>query len=184
MKEIKTKEALSAEQTTKIISLLTELHHGVISHSEEIEGLVQTSNNLATVKTLDNEVEIAISTRSSVDIELKQAREKIKQLGESFGAKASFSDAYPGWKPNLDSPFLNLIRSNYEEVLEEEIKMKAIHAGLECGLFMKTNPNLNVSSIGPTIRNAHSTEEYVDVESVKEIWEVVKKVITSMKDLA
>ena len=183
MKEIKEKTALSAEKTEKIISLLTELHHGVITHSKEIEGLVQTSNNLATVKTLEDKVEIAVSTSSSVDIELKQAREKVKQLGESFGAKVSFSDAYPGWKPNLDSPFLNMIRSNYEKVLEEEVKMKAIHAGLECGLFMKTNPNLNVSSIGPTIRNAHSTEEYVEIESVKVIWEVVKRIIASMKEL-
>jgi dipeptidase D len=182
--EIKGKETFSAVQTANILELITEMHHGVISHSNKVEGLVQTSNNLATVKTLDDKVEIAVSTRSSVDAELKQVRERVKQLGESLGAEVSFTEAYPGWTPNLESPFLKMVKRNYEEVLENEVEMKAVHAGLECGLFMKTKPNLNISSIGPTIRNVHSTEEYVEVESVRVIWKVVKKIILSMEELA
>jgi dipeptidase D len=181
--EMKEEEAFSAEQTMNIVSLLSELHHGVISMSQEIEGLVQTSNNLAVVKTSSEYIIISLSTRSSVDEELNEAREKAKKIGETFGAKVSFAEAYPGWKPNLDSPFLKMVKENYEEVLKKEVELKAIHAGLECGMFLKLNPKLSVSSIGPTIKNVHSIEEYVVVESVKVIWEVVKKIIQSMGDL-
>lgn len=184
VKGIKGENAFSAEQTAKVVSLLTELHHGVISYSNEIQGLVQTSNNIAVVKTSADNVEIEVSTRSSADEELEQVREKTKKLGEALGAEASLTEAYPGWRPNLESRFLNMIKRNYEEVLEKEVELKAIHAGLECGLFMKMNPKLNVFSIGPTIRNVHSTEEYVEIESVKIVWKVVKKIIKSMENLA
>ncbi len=184
--EIKLKDAkgFSAEQTADICSLISELHHGVISMSSEIEGLVQTSNNLAVVKTLADRVEISVSTRSSVDEKLNEAREKIKILGESLGAEVSLTETYPGWKPDLDSPFLKMVKENYEEVLGKEVKLEALHAGLECGMFLKLNPKLSVSSIGPTIKNVHTTEEYVEVESVAIIWEVVKKIIGSMENIA
>ena len=181
--EIKEEKAFSAKQTADIITLLAEVHHGVVSYSQEIEGLVQTSNNLASVKTLEDKVEILISTRSSVDEELNIAREKIKLLGEKLGAKVSLTESYPGWRPDLESPFLKLVQASYEEVLGKAITTKAIHAGLECGLFLKLNPKLKVTSIGPTIKNAHSTSEYVEVESVNIVWEVVKKIISSMETL-
>ena len=183
MNEIKAERAFSAKNSANIISLLFELHHGVVSYSKEIEGLVQTSNNLASVKSSENKVEIVVSTRSSVDEELVQAREKAKQLGLKFGAEVELADSYPGWRPNLESPFLKIVQSNYEEVLGKEIELKAIHAGLECGFFLKIDPKLQVSSIGPNIKNAHSTQEYVEIESVKIIWEVVKKIILSMENL-
>jgi dipeptidase D len=183
LSEIKTKEGFSAEQSANICSLLSELHHGMISMSLEIEGLVQTSNNLAVVKTLTDKVEISLSTRSSVDEELNEAREKARSIGESLGAGVNLTETYPGWKPNLESPFLKMVIENYEEVLGKEVKLEAIHAGLECGMFLKLNPKLSVSSIGPTIRNVHTTEEYVGVESVSIIWEVVKKIISSMGNL-
>jgi len=180
--EIKLKEGkgFSAEQSTNICSLLYELHHGVISMSSEIEGLVQTSNNVAVVKTLADKAEISLSTRSSVDEELDEAREKAKNLGESLGAEVLLTETYPGWKPELDSPFLKMVKSNYEEVTGKEVELKALHAGLECGMFLKLNPKLSVSSIGPTIKNVHTTKEYVEVESVAIVWEVVKKIIGAM----
>jgi len=181
--KIKEEKGFSAEQSANICSLLYELHHGVITMSSEIEGLVQTSNNVAVVKTLADKVEISLSTRSSVDEELDEAREKAKNLGESLGAEVRLNETYPGWKPNLESPFLKMVKSNYEEVIGKEVKLEALHAGLECGMFLKLNPNLSVSSIGPTIKNVHSTEEYVEVESVAIIWEVVKKIISSMENL-
>jgi len=181
--EIKADQAFTAKQSGDIISLLFELHHGVVSYSKEIEGLVQTSNNLASVKTVENKVEILVSTRSSVDEELVQAREKAKQLGERFGAEVELADSYPGWRPDLESPFLKIVKGNYEEVLGKEVELKAIHAGLECGFFLKINPKLQVTSIGPTIKNAHSTQEYVEIESVQKIWKVVKGVISSMDKL-
>jgi len=183
--EIKQKnvKGFSAEQSANICLLLSELPHGMISMSSEIEGLVQTSNNLAVVKTLAGRVEISLSTRSSVDEELNEARNKVKSLGESFGAELSFAEAYPRWKPNLDSSFLKIVKEKYEEVLGKEVELKAIHAGLECGMFLKLNPNLSVSSIGPTIKNVYTTEEYVEVESVLIIWEIVKKIISSIENM-
>ncbi|MCG3223995.1 MAG: M20/M25/M40 family metallo-hydrolase, partial [Candidatus Heimdallarchaeota archaeon] len=181
--EIKAKEGFSAEQSANICLLLSELPHGMISMSLEIEGLVQTSNNLAVVKTLADRVEISLSTRSSVDEELNEAREKAKSIGESLGAEVKLTETYPGWKPNLESSFLKMVKEKYEEVLGKEVELQALHAGLECGMFLKLNPKLSVSSIGPTIKNVHTTEEHVDIASVSIIWEVVKKIVSSMGNL-
>jgi len=181
--EIQQEQAFTAKQSADLISLLFEIHHGVISNSKEIEGLVQTSNNLASVKTKDDNVEIVVSTRSSVDEELVLTRTEVKNLGEQFGAKVKLQESYPGWKPDLDSPFLKIVKASYEKIMEKEVELQAIHAGLECGLFLKNKPDLQVTSIGPIIRNAHSTDEYVEIESVKIIWEVVKAIISSMENL-
>ena len=76
-----------------------------------------------------------------------------------------------------------MVKENYEEVLGKEVELKALHAGLECGMFLKLNPNLSVSSIDPTIKNVHTTEEYVEIESVQVIWKVLKAIIDSMGNL-
>ncbi|MCK4844903.1 MAG: M20/M25/M40 family metallo-hydrolase, partial [Candidatus Heimdallarchaeota archaeon] len=183
--EVKENKAFSASNSEAIITAIVDIYHGTISQSQEIEGLVQTSNNLAKVRTSENYVEISVSTRSSVDEELQQARDEIKIIGEGLGGSIELSEAYPGWKPNLDSSFLKLVKGRYEEVYGKEIKLRAIHAGLECGLFLglDSDSELQVSSIGPTIKNVHSPDESVDIESVKTIWEIVKLIVSNMKDL-
>ncbi len=181
--EVKENKAFSASNSEAIISAIVDIYHGTISQSQEIEGLVQTSNNLAKVRTSEKNVEISVSTRSSVDEELQKARDEIKIIGEGLGGSVELSKAYPGWDPNLDSSFLKLVKEKYEEVYGKEIKLRAIHAGLECGLFMGLDSELQISSIGPTIKNVHSPDESVDIESVKTIWEIVKLIVNNMKDL-
>ncbi|MHA1224072.1 MAG: beta-Ala-His dipeptidase [Candidatus Heimdallarchaeaceae archaeon] len=179
----KLKEAYSSELSRNLCSFLSEVPHGVISYSEEIKDLVQTSNNLAIIKSSNEQVKVELSTRSAEDEELTMVRENAKAIGEKYGAEVVLDEAYPGWKSNLESSFLKIIKENYENVLGRDVELKAIHAGLECGLFLKLKPELEVSSIGPTIKNVHSPREYVEVKSVEILWEVLKKVIESMNNL-
>ncbi|MHA1827605.1 MAG: M20/M25/M40 family metallo-hydrolase, partial [Candidatus Heimdallarchaeaceae archaeon] len=175
--------AYSSELSRNLCSFLSEVPHGVISYSEEIKDLVQTSNNLAIIKSSNEQVKVELSTRSSEDEELTLVRKNAKAIGEKYKAEVVLDEAYPGWKPNLESSFLKIIKENYENVLGRDVELKAIHAGLECGLFLKLKPELEVSSIGPTIKNVHSPREYVEVKSVEILWEVLKKIIESMNQL-
>lgn len=176
-------KAISNEKTKATLELLDEIFHGPISFSKEITGLVQTSNNLATIKTTKNEILIHVSTRSSVNEELAEARKRLKELGEEKGFTVELDEAYPGWKPNIQSPFLNLVKEKYDEVTQAPTKLVAIHAGLECGLFLALDSNLQVASIGPNIKNAHSPDEYVEIASVGIIWTIIKKLIEDMGTL-
>ncbi|UJG41476.1 MAG: beta-Ala-His dipeptidase [Candidatus Heimdallarchaeum aukensis] len=177
-------EKIFTEETTKnVIYVLDEIQHGVISYSKEISDLVQTSNNLAVVKTSEKQVEIHVSTRSSVMNELEEVRLKLKKIGEKVSANVSQGKAYPGWEPNLNSPFLKLVKEQYEQVYKKEVKLEAIHAGLECSLFLALDPNLQVTSIGPTILSPHSPDEKVEIESVGVIWEVIRSIAENMNKL-
>ena len=171
---------LTKEQSNSICSLLHEIPHGPISFSKEIEGLVQTSNNLAVVKSSEDKIDIFLSSRSSINEELEELREKLKILGEKYGADVTQEEAYPGWKPDLDSPFLALVKSSYEEILKKEVSLKAIHAGLECGLLLRLDPELQVVSIGPEIKDVHTPNELVYIKSVETVWNVVRKIIENM----
>ena len=176
-------KTLTKEQTDSLLNLLYEVPHGPISFSKEIEGLVQTSNNLAIVKNSKNKIDIFLSSRSSVNEELEELRKKLKMLGEKYNADVKQGNAYPGWKPDPSSPFLALVKSSYEDVLKKDISIKAIHAGLECGLFSSLNPELQIASIGPKIKNVHTPNELVYIKSVEIVWDVIRKIIKNMKNL-
>ncbi len=181
--EVDEKSAFDSVLTKAVLNLLLEINHGPLTYSKEIVGLVQTSNNLAVVKTTDKKLSIHVSTRSSVNEELDVVRNKLEEIGKRFSAKVTKDEAYPGWKPNPESPFLKLVKNIYEKVLDETVELEAIHAGLECGLFISLDPELQITSIGPNIHNAHSPDEYVEIESVGIIWDVVVKIIESMNQL-
>jgi len=181
--EVDEKLAFNSETTKAVLNLLLDINHGPLTYSKEIVGLVQTSSNLAVVKTTDKKVSIHVSTRSSVNEELEEVRNKLEEIGKKFGAKVINDEAYPGWKPNPESPFLKLVKSKYEEVFEDTVELEAIHGGLECGLFVSLDPELQVTSIGPNIHNAHSPDEYIEIKSVKIIWDVVVKIIENMNQL-
>lgn len=177
-------KAISEEKTKAVLELLDGIFHGPISFSKEISGLVQTSNNLATVKITEKEIIVHVSTRSSVNEELDETREKLKKLGEEIGFTVKLDEAYPGWKPDIQSPFLKLVKEKYDEVTQTPTKLIAIHAGLECGLFLALDSNLQVASIGPNIKNAHSPDEYVEIASVEIIWNIIKSLIENMGALS
>ncbi len=175
--------AFNSETTKAALNLLLDINHGPLTYSKEIVGLVQTSSNLALVETTEKEISIHVSTRSSVNKELEEVRAKLKDIGINHGAKVTQDEAYPGWEPNPGSPFLKHVKKIYEEVSDSTIELEAIHGGLECGLFVSLDPELQVTSIGVNIHNAHSPDEYVEIESVGIIWDVVVKIIENMNQL-
>lgn len=170
-------------QTNHLLSLVNEIQHGPIAMSKEIPNLVETSNNLATIQMKGDHIDINCSTRSSVMASLNQVRHELKNLGEKYFAKVTQDSAYPGWQSSLNSPFLKIVNEKYAHEYNKEVKLKAIHAGLECGLFAGLDPELQIVSIGPEIKDAHSPKERVYISSVSLIWRIVKSVLASMNQM-
>ncbi len=163
----------NADSQEKLVKLLNDLPHGVHAMSREIEELVETSNNVATVSTGDGEVVIGTSTRSSIADELKSLRQKIKSMAQDAGAEIDIQEAYPGWEPDLDSKILATVKDVHTREFGEEPKMMAIHAGLECGIIGEKYEGMDMVSFGPWIQHPHSPGERVNIPSVKQFWQLV-----------
>ena len=151
-----------------LVALLSELPHGVAAFSKAIAGLVETSNNMATV-TADPETghaAIVSSQRSSVRADLDALCERIEGISAALGAVAVTDEGYPGWEPNLDSPLLARCKAVHLERSGEEPVVEAIHAGLECGVLGQHCPGMDMISFGPTIQYPHSPEERLHLPSV------------------
>ena len=145
--------------------------NGVIRLSDSMPGLVETSTNLASVKSENGKIFVQCLLRSSVD----SAKEDLCQMVESVfllaGADVSFSGSYPGWKPDMNSSILKTMQSVYEKMHGRIPEIKAIHAGLECGILGGVYPNFDMISFGPTIRFPHSPDEKVHIESVQKFYD-------------
>jgi dipeptidase D len=179
--EILSKDGIA--QTNEILSLVCEIPHGPIHMSKEIANLVETSNNLATILMKGDSIIINCSTRSSIMSTLDNIRKDLRSLGEKYSAEVTLDSAYPGWQSNLKSPFLKLVQEKYNHEYIKEVKLKAIHAGLECGLFAGLDPELQIVSIGPEIKDAHSPQERVYINSVSLIWKIVKSILSNMNQI-
>lgn len=164
----------------KIVKAIYGCPNGVLRMSTEVEGLVETSNNLASVKTSDNKVEIQCLMRSSIDSAKEAVGEKIKSVFELAGAHVELSGAYPGWKPNPNSEILSLAKKLYQDKFGKIPEIKAVHAGLECGLIGSKYPNLDMISFGPTIVAPHSPDERVHIESVKKFYDFLVEIIKNI----
>jgi dipeptidase D len=164
---------LHADLQDRLLSLLVCLPHGVISMSPDIPGLVQTSTNLAVIRTAEGAITIDTSQRSSVATELAAASAATAAAGRLAGADVHHGEGYPGWKPNPDSPVLGKAKAVYPSLFGREPNVTAIHAGLECGIIGDRFPGMDMISFGPTITGAHSPDERVDVTSVKRFWELL-----------
>jgi dipeptidase D len=152
------------------LALLHGLPHGVLAMSYDIPGLVETSTNVAVVSVEGETLVIQNSTRSSVASEIQAARLRLLALGELAGASATPSDGYPGWKPDLTSPLLAVVKAVHRRVLGKDPEVQAIHAGLECGLIGERVPGMDMVSIGPQIESPHSPDERVRIPSVADFW--------------
>ena len=161
---------LDPSQQTALIHLLYGLPHGVMAMSHAVSGVVETSTNLASVKTGDRTVEIVTSQRSSVVTAGKDISDRIGALGELGGYEVEQQDSYPAWQPNPDSPLLALAKATYKEITGKEAEVKVVHAGLECGILGEKYPGLDMISFGPTIQGAHSPDERVHIPSVENTW--------------
>ncbi len=158
--------------------------HGVVSMSRELEGLVETSTNLASVKmTNDNTIVVTTSQRSSVESRKWDIARQVEAVFLLAGAEVRHGDGYPGWQPNLESPIMKISRDAYEELYGVTPAIKAIHAGLECGLFLTKYPHLDMVSFGPTLRDVHSPSERMHIPAVERFWGQLKRTLEKVADL-
>ncbi|HSN53882.1 MAG TPA: aminoacyl-histidine dipeptidase [Candidatus Sulfomarinibacteraceae bacterium] len=165
----------------RLLRLLDGLPHGVLAMSREVPGLVETSTNLAVVETQEDGLKFVTSHRSSVMPALYAVRRSVTSTFRQAGAKVSYEEPYPGWKPNPGSPILNRAAQVYERLFGHKPEIKAIHAGLECGLILEKVPGMDAVSLGPQIENAHSPDERVQISSVAKFY---KHVAALLEDLA
>ena len=146
-----------------------------------IPGLVETSTNLASVKFTDKKkVVVTTSQRSSVESAKHYAKNAVESVFALAGADVIHSDGYPGWAPNPDSKLLKVSVECYERLFGVEPKVKAVHAGLECGLFLEKYPHLEMVSFGPTLRGVHSPDERLEIATVDKFWRHLKEIVKSM----
>lgn len=178
----RTKNAPFTEKSKKkVLDLLFSIPHGVISYDKEIPDLVETSTNFAIIETEEEKVSIITSQRSNLTSRMNWAAERMRVLGTLAGAKSKSSGTYHGWTPNLKSKLLLLAKKTYKKITGKESIAKAIHAGLECGLFGEKFAGLDMISIGPTIKNAHTPDECVSIASVERTYKFLKELL---KDIA
>jgi dipeptidase D len=162
---------LSEADTRRFIAALYACPTGVIAMSHTMPGLVETSLNLASVKPLSaEEWLITTSQRSSIESAKWALSKRIKALFSLAAMPVEFTEGYPGWNPNPDSPLVQQVAAIYRELFGQEARIRAIHAGLECGLFLKNYPELDMVSFGPTLRGVHSPDERIYIPSVKVFW--------------
>lgn len=165
------KTAIDRDTTKRLLQTIYALPHGVFAMSQDIEGLVETSTNLASVKMKSgNLIVIATSQRSSVESSKQDIANMVRIVFEMGGAKVSHGDGYPGWKPNPNSEILKIAIDSYKRLFGVEAKVKAIHAGLECGLFLNKYPSLDMISFGPTLQGVHSPDERMLIPTVEKFW--------------
>ena len=152
-------------------SELLEFPHGVYAMSQDIPGLVETSTNLASVKMKpDHIIRIETSQRSSILSARNDMANTVRAVFRLAGAKVTFGEGYPGWKPNPHSAILEVAVESYKRLFGVDAKVKAIHAGLECGLFLDKYPTLDMISFGPTLTGVHSPDERMLIPTVEKFW--------------
>ncbi|MFI3261810.1 MAG: aminoacyl-histidine dipeptidase [Rikenellaceae bacterium] len=166
-------EYIPQETVNSLLKLVYLALNGVQAMSFDLENLVETSTNLASIKIKDSVITISSSQRSSVNSKKVYLSKVMKTLFESCGAQVKQSDGYPGWSPKMDSKLLEIFVNSYSELFDKEAKVKAIHAGLECGLFLEKYPQLEMISVGPTLRRVHSPEEMIEIATVGMTWDLL-----------
>jgi dipeptidase D len=164
----------------KVLDLLNALPHGVLAMSRDIPGLVETSTNLAAVSQQDGALSILISNRSSVTSAMKDVRRRLRAFAELAGTEIEETEGYPGWKPNLESPTLNRFREIHRRALGSDPELRAIHAGLECGVLGVKFSGMDMISFGPEILGAHSPDERVKVETVGRFYGLLGEVLKEL----
>jgi len=173
-------ESWSDATTTTVLSLLAALPHGVVRMSDDIPGLVETSTNLARVRTEGETLSVSVSNRSSVDSALAGLQSRMAAFARLAGGESRVEEGYPGWKPNLDSRALQVTKAVHEKVLGNEPEVKAIHAGLECGILGERLPGSDMLSLGPQIEFPHSPDERVRISSVDRFWRLLRATLEEL----
>ncbi len=175
---------IDSETSVNIVRAIYSAPHGVDSMSRDLEGLVETSTNLASVKMKgENEIVVTTSQRSSVESRKWDIANRVEAHFQLAGAKVQHGEGYPGWQPNMNSRIMHIIEDAYTELYGEKPLITAIHAGLECGLLLESYPNLDMASFGPTLRGVHSPSERMQISTVARFWDQLKLILKKVSDL-
>ena len=177
VKEVGTFDAVTKEDSEKTGKLIFLLPGGVQAMSGDVEGLVETSLNMGQLSMKKEQINLGFSVRSSIESAKYMLVEKLYALTESFGGNCKSTGDYPGWAYRVDSPLRDSMTKIYTEMFGKAPKIEAIHAGLECGFFLGKIPELDCVSIGPDMKDIHTTEETMSISSVKRTWEFILKVL-------
>ncbi|HSA34073.1 MAG TPA: aminoacyl-histidine dipeptidase [bacterium] len=172
-------EAMDKKTTDAVIDLILALPHGIAAMSAEMEGLVETSNNLAILAVADKKLTITTSQRSSVMSRLDWLTLKVETIARRGGATPHTGGGYPSWQPNIKSPLLARCLKVYKELFKVDAKVEAIHAGLECGIIGAKYDGMDMISFGPTVKNPHSPDEKMFVPSVGRYYDFMKALFKS-----
>jgi len=168
---------IDVETLDNVLNAIHIAPNGVLKMSEEIEGVVETSSNMAIIKSSDGKLSVAFLHRSSSEDGKKDICKQVRELFEKYGASVENSGDYPGWQPNPNSPILNTMKEVYNTNFGKVPEVKVIHAGLECGILGASYPEWDMISFGPTIRFPHSPDEKVHIESVGKFWDYLVKTL-------
>jgi dipeptidase D len=172
----------TADLTRKLLLLLSTLPHGVLAMSQDIQGLVETSVNLAAVSESDGKIHVLLSSRSSVASAMMATRRRLRAAADLVGATVEENEGYPGWKPNVQSPLLKLFRDVHQRVEGSDPELRAVHAGLECGVIGEKFHGMDMISFGPAIEGAHSPDERVKVDSVERFYGLLKETLRELAE--
>lgn len=174
---------MDKEDQIRLLNALTCCPHGAINWSKEMDNLVETSTNLASVKFSEgNIIKIVTTQRSSIESSKHDVAAMVEACLILAGASVTHSDGYPGWKPNISSEILKISHTSYLNLFGNEPKIRAIHAGLECGLIYEKNKTIDMISFGPTIKGAHTPEEMINIESTQMFWDLLIDVLNNIPE--
>lgn len=176
-KKTKAKTVIAGNVGLKMIMAVSACTNEVTRMSLDMPGMVETSGNLAIVRTENGVFTVSSLIRSSIDSSKMDMAEQVRNVFELAGAKVKFSGAYSGWKPNMDSEILDEMKRVYKKLYGNEPKVLAVHAGLECGILGAKYPNWDMVSCGPTLCSPHSPDERVFVPSVAKFWDFIVEVL-------
>ncbi|GAL12579.1 aminoacyl-histidine dipeptidase [Vibrio astriarenae] len=177
-------QAIDLASQSRFIAALNACPNGVIRMSDEIEGVVETSLNVGVITTEADKITVLCLIRSLIDSGRSQVEGMLHSVAELAGADMSFNGAYPGWKPDADSEIMAIFRDMYQEIYGHKPNIMVIHAGLECGLFKKPYPNMDMVSFGPTIKFPHSPDEKVKIDTVDLFWQQMVALLAAIPEKA
>ncbi|EMA6343985.1 aminoacyl-histidine dipeptidase [Bacillus cytotoxicus] len=181
--EEKINQVFAKETQKQLISSLFLIPNGIQSMSMDIKGLVESSTNLGVIETLQNEIKLKNEVRSSVATLKQHIVNKIKHIAELVGAQFEKESEYPEWPYNPNSPIRNLFEKVHQEKYNEDVEIYAVHAGIECSVFVQKMPELDAISFGPDIFNVHTPDEHISISSVMNNWGYFIDVLRETKEL-
>ncbi len=175
------KKVIDCQSQNNLLNALYACPHGILEMSTRMEGMVETSTNLASVKFVEGEkIMITTSQRSELESRKTDTARMVRSVFELAGAEVNHSAGYPGWTPNPDSAILKTTVESYKKLFGVEPVVRSVHAGLECGLFLKKYPHLDMVSFGPTIKGAHSPDERLNIETTEKFWKHLVSILENV----